>query len=83
MTKKKQTNSAPDAAAPKQSKKDQLIELLRRSSGASLEEMTGATGWLPHTARAMLTGLRKTGYGLDKQKVDGTTRYSIVSEPAA
>ena len=36
----------------------QVIELLRRRDGATLAELV-ATGWLPHTTRAALTGLRK------------------------
>jgi hypothetical protein len=27
-----------------------------------LDELIAATGWLPHTARAALTGLRHRGY---------------------
>ena len=74
----------PAASEPaKQTKKDQLITLLRREDGASVAEMIEVTGWLPHTTRAMLTGLRKKGFTLDKQKVDGTTRYAISGEPAA
>jgi hypothetical protein len=45
--------------------------------------MTNATGWLPHTARAMLTGFRKKGFTLGKEKVEGTTRYSIKAETTA
>jgi hypothetical protein len=30
--------------------------------GATIDDLTGATNWLPHTARAALTGLRKRGY---------------------
>jgi hypothetical protein len=33
------------------------IEHLQRANGASLLELTQATGWLPHTTRAALTGL--------------------------
>jgi hypothetical protein len=35
--------------------------MLSTDKGATLEELTDATGWLPHTARAALTGLRKRG----------------------
>jgi hypothetical protein len=38
---------------------------------------------LPHSARAMLTGLRKKGFTLDKTRVDGVTRYAITAEPVA
>jgi hypothetical protein len=40
----------------------EVIALLQRSAGATLAELVAATGWLPHTTRAALTGLRKRGY---------------------
>jgi len=39
-----------------------VIEMLSRSGGASLADLIAATGWLPHTTRAALTGLRKRGF---------------------
>jgi hypothetical protein len=39
-----------------------VIGLLSRAQGASLAELIASTGWLPHTTRAALTGLRKRGY---------------------
>jgi hypothetical protein len=39
-----------------------ILGMLSTDKGATLEELTDATGWLPHTARAALTGLRKRGY---------------------
>jgi hypothetical protein len=39
----------------------QVIDLLRRSDGVTLPELVAATGWLPHTTRAALTGRRKRG----------------------
>lgn len=80
MTKK--TRSAPQKNKS-ESKKDRVIALLRRDGGASLEEISDATGWLPHTGRAMLTGLRKTGLAIEKQKVDGATRYSLAAQRPA
>ena len=44
------------------SKLAQVIELLHRDHGATIEELIAATGWLAHTTRAALTGLRKRGY---------------------
>src|SRR5271166_1637382 len=44
------------------SKLDRILGMLSTDKGATLEELTSATGWLPHTARAALTGLRKRGY---------------------
>jgi hypothetical protein len=65
--------------AAKEFKKDLLKGLLVREAGASIEELTGATGWQPHTTRAALTGLRKSGLTIEKDKVDGVTRYRSVS----
>jgi hypothetical protein len=40
--------------------------------------MVEATGWLPHTTRAALTGLRKKGYAIQKSKnPDGVTVYRL------
>ena len=83
MSRKKQGAAPATSEQPKTTKKDQLLALMHRPGGASLDEMTGATGWLPHTARAMLTGFRKKGFTLAKEKVEGSTRYSITAEPAA
>jgi hypothetical protein len=52
-----------------------VIELLTRREGATLEAMVEATGWLPHTTRAALTGLRKKGFTISSEKVDGVRTY--------
>ena len=65
------------------SKQAAILDLLQRDQGASLDELIAATGWLPHTTRAALTGLRQRGYGLARSKAaDGRTVYRILSEPA-
>ena len=38
--------------------------------GATIDEIVAATGWLPHTARAALTGLRKRGYAIVTDRSD-------------
>lgn len=40
-----------------------------------------ATGWLPHTVRAVLSGLRKKGHRIDRQQGPAGSVYRIV--PAA
>jgi hypothetical protein len=57
-----------------------LIEMLARSDGASINEIGAATNWLPHSARAMLTGLRKRGLTITSEKVDGVRRYCAIAE---
>ncbi len=48
----------------------QVIVLLQRGDGATLAELVAATGWLPHTTRAALTGLRKRGYSVGIDRAD-------------
>jgi hypothetical protein len=48
----------------------QVVELLQRDDGATLTELVAATGWLPHTMRAALTGLRKRGYAVGIYRAD-------------
>jgi hypothetical protein len=48
---------APLSPTPRQGTKIAgVIALLQRDQGAKLDELIAATGWLPHTARAALTG---------------------------
>ena len=53
---------APTAPPRQGTKIARVVELLQRDKGARLDELIAATGWLPHTARAALTGLRHRGY---------------------
>ena len=56
-----------------------IAGLLEREQGATLDELIAATGWLPHTTRAALTGLRRKGCTLEKStREDGKTAYRIV-----
>jgi hypothetical protein len=65
-------------AEPRVSKKATILSLLQRQEGASIEELTAATGWQVHSLRAALTGLRKQGQSVERQKDDGgNTRYRI------
>lgn len=70
-----------DSPLSRLSKIDAVIDLLRRSEGATPGEITEATGWQLQSARAVLTGLRKKGHVLEKTKRDDLTCYRIV-EPA-
>ena len=56
----------------------QVIELLKRGDGASLEEMSTLANWLPHSNRAFLTGLKKKGHVVISDKIDDKRRYRIV-----
>ena len=65
------------------SKLAMVIELLRRADGATIVDLTQATGWLPHTTRAALTGLRKRGYAVIRERIGaGDSAYRISGAPA-
>ena len=77
-------SEAPEAyespAAPKQAtKQDLVLKMLQREGGVPLSAIVDATGWLPHTARAVLSGLRKKGHNVARSKVDGETRYAVAA----
>jgi hypothetical protein len=60
-----------------------VIGLLRRADGATIVDLTQATGWLPHTTRAALTGLRKRGYAVIRERIGaGDSVYRMLDAPA-
>ncbi|WGJ15303.1 DUF3489 domain-containing protein [Methylocapsa sp. D3K7] len=63
------------------SKQALLISLLMAAEGAPLGTIVAATGWLPHTVRAALTGLRKRGYAIARLQESGgkSSSYRIVT----
>jgi hypothetical protein len=76
--------AAADASkvAPREgSKLASMMALLRRSEGATIDVLTKATGWLPHTTRAAITGVRKRGYSVVLDRgVEGASVYRL-SDP--
>jgi hypothetical protein len=64
------------------SKLAQVIDLLKQSDGATIANLTDATGWLPHTTRAALTGLRKRGYAVIRERIDGGQSIYRILGPA-
>jgi hypothetical protein len=73
----------PSSAAPRPGSKQALVVgMLAKEDGATLDALIEATGWLPHTTRAALTGLRKRGYSLERTR-DGEkgSVYRIVQDP--
>ena len=78
--------TAPTSPAPRQGTKiARVVELLQRDQGAKLDELIAATGWLPHTARAALTGLRHRGYDvrLERGETGRASVYRAVATLAA
>ncbi len=63
------------------SKLGRVLDMLAADAGATIGELTAATGWLEHTTRAALTGLRHRGYelSLTRKERDGASVYRIVA----
>jgi hypothetical protein len=53
---------------PASTKRAKLIGMLERPEGASVAEIEQRLGWLPHTVRAAITGLRKAGREVTRSK---------------
>lgn len=60
------------------SKKAEVLDLLRRPSGATLPEIMETTGWQAHTVRGFVSGtLRKMGLPVASRREDGVRTYSV------
>jgi hypothetical protein len=75
-------SSEAGAKAPRpNSKTDQVIGMLRREGGATLEEIMAAMGWQKHTTRAMLSAggslVKNHGLTIVSEKDGEHRRYSI------
>jgi len=83
MTKSKTLSTAgasePKKAGPKQTRTDQLKSLLARNTGASVSQIQKRFGWQPHTARAAMSSLRKSGHVIERSVTDKGSVYRILS----
>ena len=78
------TPARATAPAPLNESKAALVtRLLGRPGGATLDELTKATSWQPHTVRAALTGLRKKGHTIVRDSINGASRYSLIRGASA
>jgi Protein of unknown function (DUF3489) len=55
-----------------------LLAAVARPEGATLGDLTAASGWLPHTARAALTRLRQRGYDVRLADTGSRRAYHLV-----
>jgi hypothetical protein len=64
-------------------KKAKLLSLLRRPGGASLDQLTKASGWQAHSVRGFLSGELKKKMGLrvySAKHSDGVRTYLLTSK---
>lgn len=77
--------SLPLGAPRAGSKQALVVEMLSREGGATIDALAEATGWLSHTTRAALTGLRKRGLAVARERREGQPsvyRIEAVSQDA-
>ncbi len=68
-------------AVRKGTKQALLIDLLKRKTGAAIDEIVEATGWQPHSVRGAISGAlkKKLGLTVTSDNVEGRGRvYRIV-----
>ena len=73
-------NTRASASSEAISKLDQILNLLRRKNGTTLNEMQKVSGWQAHSVRGFLSGTVKKKLELKLQSTkskDGVRRYSI------
>ena len=80
----KPTAPAKKAATPERGTKTaKILALLKRASGASLQQLRKATGWQAHSVRGFLSGTlkKKMGLRVASNKLQGGQRtYRIISK---
>src|SRR5215467_13792888 len=54
----------PQPDGKRQSKQDEVVAMLRRPEGATVDEVASATGWQRHTVRGVFAGTLKKKLGL-------------------
>jgi hypothetical protein len=66
------------------SKLAEMIALLRRREGATIDQMAKATGWQTHSVRGAMSGALKKKLGLivTSSKADGVRTYRITTSSA-
>ena len=77
-----QSTDAPKERKTREGTKQALlIEMLKRTAGATLDEIVTATGWQSHTARGAMAGAlkKKLGFTITSEKDEGRGRvYRII-----
>lgn len=73
----KLSNTAPATS----SKLATVVQMLKRPSGTTINDLSAATGWQTHSVRGLLSGTikKKLGLKLTSEKVEGVRSYRIGS----
>ncbi|WNO10418.1 DUF3489 domain-containing protein [Teredinibacter sp. KSP-S5-2] len=79
--KAKAENESEETIVKKKTKKQQLIEMLERDGGASLNEIEKTLGWQKHTVRGTISNLmNKDGYTIESSKNEAGDRVYAIKD---
>ena len=75
----RKAGAQPSPVVP--TKQSQLIALLERKRGATLDELMHATGWQAHSVRGVMSGVLRKRLGLNVQSelLDSVRHYRITT----
>lgn len=77
--------SEPATQAPRVTRAQTLIDLMRAEAGASATELGAAVGWQVHSVRGFIAGTLKKRSDLTvlAERKDGVTRYRVIAKVEA
>jgi hypothetical protein len=80
--KPKKPAKAQDAAGPREGTKTaEVLAMLQRKGGATLQEIMDKMGWQKHTVRGFMAGaMKKAGYTVDSFKPEGGERTYRINQ---
>lgn len=79
-----ESKATPKAGTPRTgTKQAKLIEMLRAEGGATIEEITAATGWQSHTVRGAMAGALKKKLELEVTSEKVENRGRVYKLPGA
>ncbi|PKP78871.1 MAG: hypothetical protein CVT81_01875 [Alphaproteobacteria bacterium HGW-Alphaproteobacteria-3] len=75
--------SAAKSGAPVGGKLGQIIRLLQRAKGATIDDLTEATGWQAHSVRGAISGQLRKRHGLAVSATSDPARGLVYRLPKA
>ena len=76
-------NPATKTKALAGGKLDQIIRLLQRAKGATIDDLTEATGWQAHSVRGAISGQLRKRHGLAVSATPDASRGLVYRLPKA
>ena len=81
----KRDEVTPEIQAPRATRAQTLIDLMRGDAGATAAELGAAIGWQVHSIRGFIAGTLKKRSDLTvmAERKDGATRYRVIDKAQA